>query len=69
MFLLKNASRECAFIVVFEHWNGFLHNDGAMVELFVHKMHGAAGNLYAVGESLLLRLQSGKRRKQRWMNI
>ena len=40
-----------------------------MVQVIIHKMHRATGNLYPVLEGLLLRLEAGKRRQQRRMNI
>ncbi len=40
-----------------------------MIEFFVDEMHGTAGNLYAVGESLFLRFESGKGREERRMDV
>src|SRR6185437_4099292 len=49
--------------------HGLLNNDGAMIELLVYKMHGAAGNLHTVRECLLLRFEPRKGRKQRRMDV
>ena len=64
MFLLQNAFRQRVLVIGIEHGNGLLHDDGSVVEFFIHKMHRATGHFYAVGEGLLLRLQSGKRGKR-----
>lgn len=37
-----------------------LHDDGAMVEVFVHEMHGAAADLDAVIEGLVLGVEAGE---------
>ena len=69
VLLLQNASRQRVFVIAVEHGHYFLHQDGAVVEVGVHEVDSAARNLHAIVESLLLRLQSRKRRQQRRMNI
>ena len=69
MFLLQNAGRQRVFVVGVEHRNSLLHDDRAVVEFLVHKMHGAAGNFHSVSEGLLLRFESGKRGQQRRMDV
>src|ERR1700691_5071384 len=69
MLLLENTGAESVLIVRIKHSNSLLHNDRPMIKLFIHEMHSAAGNLDSISESLLLRLQSRKRRQQRRMNI
>src|SRR5271166_1043290 len=56
-------------VVAFEDRNRLLQHNHAVVELLIHKMHRAPGHLYAVSKSLLLRIQTGKRRQERRMNI
>ena len=69
MLLLQNARRQRVLVVAVEHRNSLLHNDRAMIELFIDKMHSAAGNFHSIGESLLLRFESRKCRQQRGMDI
>ena len=52
-----------------ENRNGALQDDGAVVKLFIDKVHRAAGDFDAVGKSLLLRLKPGKSRQQRGMDV
>ena len=59
VLLLQNSCRESVFVVGIKHRNRLLHNDGSVIELFVDKMHGAAGDFHSVGEGLLLRFESG----------
>ena len=61
MLLLQDAGRKGMLVVGVENGDGFLDDDGSVVKFFVHEVHGATGNSYAVGESLLLRLQSRER--------
>src|SRR5205085_3643356 len=69
VLLLKYAVGERVLIIVIEHGSGPLHDDGAVIEMLIHEMHGAARNSHAVLERLLLRLQPGKSRQQRRMNV
>src|SRR5205814_705028 len=41
----------------------------SVVDVLVHEMHGAAGNLGAILERLLLRVESRKGRQQRRMDV
>ena len=56
------AARVCSSSVS-STGDGLLQNDGAVVEFFVHEVHGAAGNLHAVGEGLLLSFEAGESRQ------
>ncbi len=47
----------------------FCTMDGAVVEVLVNEVHGAARDFYAVVERLFLRLQSRKRRQQRRVDV
>ena len=65
----ENAFCEGVGIVGFEHGNGALKDDGAVVEVLVNEVDSAARDFYAVVEGLLLGVESGECRKQRWMDI
>ncbi len=55
-------------VVVGKDRDGLLQDDGAVVERFVHEMDGAAGDLHAVVNRLLLRLEAGKAgNREGWM--
>lgn len=69
VFLLQDPRPKRVLVVAAEHRNSLLHNDRAMIQFFIHKMHRAAGNLHTISESLLLRLQPRKSRQQRGMDI
>ena len=56
----KDALGEGVRVVGFEDGNGALEDDGAVVEMFVDKVNGAAGDFYAVVEGLLLGVEAGK---------
>src|SRR5579864_9207803 len=56
-------------IILLQHWNCLLNQDGAVVKVLVRKVDGAAGNLYPIFQRLLLRLKAGKGRKQRRVNV
>ena len=55
--------------VVVAHGHRGLQHDGAAVELGGHQVHGRAGDLHAVLERLPLRVDAGKRRQQRGMDV
>ena len=69
VFLLQNACRQRVFIVRLENGERLLHNDCAVIEFFVHKVHCATRNFHAIGKRLLLRLETWKRGQLRWMDI
>src|SRR5579864_6045709 len=69
VFLVQNSRRESVFGVVVFYGHDGLQNDGAGVEILVHKMDGATGEFDAVFESLALGLKTRERRKQRGVNI
>src|SRR6059058_1427928 len=69
MLFFQDSFRERSFRVVVFHRNDGLHDDGARVEVFVHEMHGAAGEFHPVFQRLALRFEARKRRQQRRMNI
>ena len=64
-FEFQDAVGQRVLVVGVEHRHGSLHEDGAVVEVLVHKMHGAAGDLHAVVERLVLRFQPREGRQQR----
>ena len=51
------------------HRHAGLHDDRAGVELAGDEVHGRAGDLHAVPERLLLRIDAGKRRQQRRVDV
>ena len=69
MFLGEDALGEGVLIVGGEDGNGFLQDDGAMVEMLVNKMNGAAAELNAVFERLMLRLKAGEGGEQGRVDI
>src|SRR5436190_5565504 len=46
-----------------------LRDDGPAVQRLINKMYGAPADLCAMRQGLLLRVETGKRRQQTWMNI
>jgi hypothetical protein len=69
MLLFQDALGKGVFVVGVEDRDGGLQDDGTGVEIFVDEVDGAAGEFYAVFESLALRFESWKRRKERWVDI
>ena len=55
--------------VVLEHRHRRLQDDRTVVELACHEVHGRAGDADAVLERLPLRVEAGKRRQQRRMDV
>src|SRR5260370_16904272 len=68
-FSCQNAFGKRILSVLVKDGKSGLQNNGAGVEIFVDEMDGAAGEFYAIFESLALRFQSGERREQRRMDI
>ena len=56
-------------VIAGENGNGLLQDDDAVVELLVDKVHGASGDLDAVVEGLLLRVEPGKGGQQRGVDV
>ena len=69
MFLVENARSQCMWVVGGKDGDGALQDDGAVVELLVDEMDGAAGDLDAVFEGLGLRVEAGKGGQQRGMDV
>src|SRR6185437_3711985 len=65
----EDASGERIHGIVVANWNGGLQDDRAGVQIFIHEMHRAACELYAVFEGLPLSFEPGKSGQQRWMNV
>ena len=42
MFLLKNSFRKRVLVIGVEYRDGFLHDDGAVIEFFIYQVHRAA---------------------------
>src|SRR5580693_4908024 len=69
MLLLQNAASQSMFVVAARHRNSLLHDDRSMIKFFIHKMHGAARDLYPISEGLLLCFKPGESWQQRGMNV
>src|SRR6266436_5830234 len=69
MFLFQDALGKGVLVVGVEDGDDGLQDDGAGVEIFVDEMDGAAGELDAVVEGLLLRFEAGEGRQERRVNI
>ena len=69
MLLDEDPRRQRLDRVIVEHRHGGLQDDRTVVELGCHQMHGRARDAHAVFERLPLRVESGKRRQQRRMDI
>ena len=62
-------ARERFHRVVVQHRHRRLNQDRAGVQILVHEMHGAAGDLDAVLQRLVLRVEAGKGGQQRRMDV
>ena len=69
MLLDEDPRRQRLHGVVVEHRNSGLHHDRSTVQLGCDEMHGRAADPHAVVERLALRVEAGKRRQQRRMNV
>ncbi len=69
MFFDQNSGRQGLERVGIEDGDGGLQKDRAAVELFVDEVNGTAGDLHAVGERLILGIETGKGGQQRRMDI
>jgi hypothetical protein len=65
----QDTRRELLKRVIVFNRDGRLEQDRAAVEIFVYEMNGAAGDLYAVGESLVLGIEAWKGREERGVDI
>src|SRR5207302_8758236 len=68
LFFPRSAGERPLLNVMYHRTDG-LHDAEAVVEIFVHEMHGTPGEFHAVFERLALRLETRKRRQQRRMNV
>ena len=64
MFLGENARGQRVLIVFRQYRHCLLHHDHAVVQLFVDKVHGAAGDRDSIFEGLALRIQTWKCREK-----
>ena len=58
-----------AIVSLVEDWHARLHDDRAGIELAGDEVHGRPGDLHAMPERLLLRIDAGERRQQRRMDV
>jgi len=52
-----------------QHGHGLLPNDWTAIHPSIDKMHRATGCLHAMVQSLFPRFETGKRGKQRWVDV
>jgi hypothetical protein len=69
VLLDQDSRRQRLRGVIVEHRHRALHDDRSGIELAGDQMHGGAADLHAVGDGLPLRLEAGKRRQQRRMDV
>ena len=69
MLFAQNTARKSFHCIIVADSNWGLENYGTVIDLSVDKVDRAAGNLDSVIESLLLRFQTRKGRKQRRMYV
>jgi hypothetical protein len=69
VLLFENARGERLHRVVVAHVDAALHDDRSAIECLVDKVNRAPGDFHAMRESLCLRIDTGKRRQQRRMNV
>ena len=64
VFLFEDAGGEGGGVVVFVDGDGALEDDDAVVDVLVDEVDGAAGDVDAEGQGLLLRVEAGEGREQ-----
>src|SRR5690349_13980476 len=69
VLLYEDTSGEGLDCVVIEYRHGGLDDDGAGIEIFVDEVDGAAGDLHAVGQRLVLRVESRERGQERRVDV
>src|SRR4051794_10863145 len=69
VLLLQDSRPKRLLGVAVQYRHAALHDDGAVVTIFVNEMHSAARDLNSVVERLLLRVQPRERRQQRRMDV
>ena len=57
MLLRQNPLRQRVRVVVLQNRNRPLQHDYPVIQILIHKMHGATSYLHAVSKRLLLRIQ------------
>ena len=69
VLVAQDARGQRAGVVAGQHRHHRLGDDGAVVKLSRHPMHAGAGDLAAGVQGALVRVQAGKSRQQRGVNI
>ena len=64
MLLLEYSRRQRFHGIVITHVYCSLGNDRTMIQLFIHKVHGASADLHTLLQRLPLGVQSWKRGKE-----
>src|SRR5215831_6771756 len=69
VLLFENALRQRLRCVVIQNRNHRLLQNRPGIHSLVHQVHGAAGELHSVADSLMLGVQAGESRQERRMNV
>ena len=69
VLLFEYAGGEGVMVIGGKDWDGSLDDDRAVIKVLVDEVDGAAGDLYTVVKSLLLRVKSGKGGEEGWMDV
>src|SRR5579862_9551001 len=69
VLFFEDARGERLRCVLIEHRHCGLFHDGAGIEPLIYKVHRATGDFDAVRNRLVLRVEPGKRRQKRRMNV
>src|SRR5690242_9869108 len=69
VFFGENSCRQVVGRIAIKDRDGGLEQDGTAIEVFIHKMNCATGNLYAVRPGLELGIKTWKGRKKRGVDI
>src|SRR5579884_144138 len=69
VLLFENARGKTVLVVVGKHRNRTLQDDDSVIKIFIDKVNRASAHLDSVFESLPLRVQTGKCRKKRGMDV
>jgi hypothetical protein len=69
VFLLENSGRQFFDRITLQNRDDGLKDDGTAIQRLIHKVHRAAAEFHSMFESLILDIQSRKRRQKRRVNV
>jgi hypothetical protein len=69
MLLRQDARRKRRLVVFVEYRYGSLDDDRSVIQIGCHEVYGAAMNPDPLGQRAAVRVQAGKGRQQRGVNI